>query len=221
MVLGVLTAVGVTFIVGYVTRALTANANQVNEDDQQRNRIDQIQHRLKELEKERSGSGCCYFLILFMLLTFLTTLGIILNVTNFFRSQKKLTTLIFDWNYWLNYEYKIFDYNYSGIAGVAVTMVVVVFPLLFIVCKLCWDMRKQENEHRELRDELQQIEQDQRNRGGIAYAQGGLISIAIDRINCLNVHCSCYVTIVTSATTLAFVSVVSFTCYVLYTYLYK
>ena len=74
-----------------------------------------------------------------------------------------------------------------------------------------------ENEHKEIREELQQTQEDQCNRGGIAYAQGGLISIAIDRINCLNVYCTCYVTVITSSTTLAFMSVVLFTCYVLYT----
>ena len=61
MVLGILTAVGVTFIAGYVARAYqTASANQVREDsDHQRNRIDKLKRRLKELENVRSGSGCC------------------------------------------------------------------------------------------------------------------------------------------------------------------
>lgn len=80
-------------------------------------------------------------------------------------------------------------------------------------------MRKQENEHKEIREELQQIQEDQRNHGGVAYAQGGLISIAIDRINYLNAYCTCYVTLITSSTALAFMSVVLFTFYVLYTYI--
>ena len=172
MVLGVLTAVGVTFIAGYVTRALTASATgQVNEDDR---RVDQLQRRFKELEKARSGSGCWYFFTLFLLFGFLIALGSILYATNFFRSQKALSTLLLDWDYWLNYNnYKIFNYNCSGIAGVAVTVVLVVFPLLVILCKLCWDVTRHEKELKETHDKLEQIQQDRRVGGDIAYAQGG------------------------------------------------
>ena len=48
MVLGVLTAVGVTFIAGYVARGLIAGAPADHEDGR---RVDQLQRRLKELEK--------------------------------------------------------------------------------------------------------------------------------------------------------------------------
>lgn len=229
MVFVFLTAVGATFLAGYFAAHAYQNANQAEqnrlnlENDQQRNQKEKLERRLKELEEQRSSSGCCYFITLFLVFAFLVTLGTILYVTNFFRSKKLLAALLLDWKYWLDYDnYKIFNYNYPGIAGVAVTMVFVVFPLLIILFKLCWDVRKQENEHKEICEELQRIEQEQRsNRGGIAYAQGGLISIAIDRINCLNVHCTCYVTIITSSTSLAFMSVVLFICYVLYTYLFK
>ena len=172
--------------------------DRLNWEDQRRNRTEKLQHQLKELEKKRSNYVCCYFFTFFLVFTFLSTLGIILYATNFFRSKKHFTVLLVDWEYWLNYDnYKIFNYNYPGIAGVAMTMIIVVFPLLLILYKLCWDMRKQENEHKEICEGLQQMQQDQCNgtRGGIAYAQGGLISIAIDRINCLNVHCTCYITI--------------------------
>ena len=218
MVLGVLTAVGVIFITGYATRALTAGSTgQVNEDDR---RVDQLQRRLKELEKARSGSGCWYFLTFFLIFGFLIALGSILYATNFFRSRKALSTVWLDWNYWLNYDnYKIFNYNYSGIAGVAVTVILVVFPLLMILCKLCWDVRRHEKELKETREELERVQQDQRIGGDVAYAQGGYVNIAI--ADCFNVHCTCYVTLVFTATPVAFLSVVIFVCYVLYTYLSK
>ena len=99
MVLGILAAVGVTFIAGYVAHAWkTMSANQVSEleDDQRRKQIDQLQRQLKELENARSGSGCCYFFTLFLLFGFLIALGIILYATNFFRSQNALSTLLLD-----------------------------------------------------------------------------------------------------------------------------
>ena len=214
MVLGVLTAVGVTFIAGFLARGLIAGAPADHEDGR---RVDQLQRRLKELEKARSSSGCWYFFILFLLFGFLIALGSILYATNFFRSRKALSTLWLDWNYWLNYDYKIFNYNYSGIAGVAMTVILVVFPLLMILCKLCWDVTRHEKELKETREELKRVQQDRRVGGDIAYAQGGWVNIAI--ADCFNVHCTCYVTLVLTATPVAFLSVVIFVCYVLYTYL--
>ena len=223
MVFVFLTTVGATFLAGYFAAYAYQGANAVRDgDDQQRNQTEKLQRRLKELDKQRSNYRCCYIITFCLVFAFLITLGVILYATNFFRSKKGFTTLLLNWEYWLNYDnYKIFNYNYPGIAGVAVTMLVVVFPLLAILCKLCWDVKKQENEHKDICEELQKIQEQRSNRGGIAYAQGGLISIAIDRINCLNVHCTCYITVITSSTTLAFLSVVFFTCYVLYTYLSK
>ena len=62
MVFGILAAIGVTFIVGYATCAYqTANADQ---DDQQRDQIDKLKRRLKELEK-RSSSCYWYFFTFF------------------------------------------------------------------------------------------------------------------------------------------------------------
>lgn len=221
MVLGTLTVIGVTFVAGYALSLYhAANANQVKEDIQQRNQIEKLQRRLVEIEKKRSGSSCWYFFTFLLLFGSLVTLGVILYATNFFRSRKRFATLVFNWNYWLNYDdYKIFNYNYSGIAGVAVTMVLVVFPLLIILCKLCWNVRKYEKELKETREELKQVQQDQRVGGDIAYAQGGWVNIAI--ANCFNVHCTCYITVVFASTALAFLSVVAFVCYVLYTYFSK
>ena len=212
MVLGILTAVGVTVIAGYVIHgALSASAA----DEANKN---QLQRRLKKLEEARSSSGCCYFFTLFFLFAFLVVLVIILYATNFFRSKKCLTTLWLDWNYWLNYDnYKIFNYNYPGIAGVAVTVILVVFPLLMILCKLCWDVTRYEKELKKTHEELKQAQQDQVRVGGdIAYAEGGYVNIAI--ADCFNVHCTCYITLVFTATPVAFLSVVIFVCYVLYTY---
>ena len=219
MVLGILTTIGVTFIAGYFVANVYQSAKAEQDwDDQQRNRVDELQHRLKELNEERSRAGCWYVITLILVFTFLITLGIILYTTNFFRSKKRFATLLSDWEYWLDYEnYRIFNYNYPGIVGVAVTMVLVVV-LLIILCKLCWDVKKQENEHKDICEELQKIQEQRSNRGGIAYAQGGLISIAIDRINCLNVHSTCYISIITS---LAFISVIAFTCYVMHTYFFN
>jgi hypothetical protein len=189
MVLGVLTAVGVTFIAGYVAHAYAINQG----NDQQRNRVE-LQRQLKELKKSRSSSGRCYFFTLILLFAFLIALGSILYATNFFRSQKSLSTRWLDWDYWLNYDnYKIY-YNYPGIAGVAVTVVLVVFPLLIILCKLCWDVTSYEKQLKETREELEQLQQDRRVGGDIAFAQGGWVNIAI--ANCFNVHCTCYITVV-------------------------
>ena len=212
MVLGILTAVGVTFVAGYITRALQT-ANTDREHDQQRG--ENLQRRLKELEKKHPG--CCYLFTFILLFAFLISLGVILYVTNFFRSQKHLTTVLLDWKYWLNYDnFKIFNYNYTGIAGVAMAMVLVIFPLLYFLFKLCLDVSRHEKELKEIREELQH---DRRSGGDVAYAQGGWVNIAI--ASCFNVYCTCYITVVFASTALAFVGVVAFTCYVLYTYYSK
>ena len=212
----------VTFIAEYFAANAYQSAKAEQDwDDQQRNQIDELQHRLKELKEERSRSGCWYFITLILVFTCVITLGIVLYATNFFQSKKHLAILLSDWEYWLDQTMTIIGYSittsYPRIVGVAYMVLVVVI----ILCKLCWDVKKQENEHKDICEELQKIQEQRSNRGGIAYAQGGLISIAIDRINCLNVHCTCYITIITLSTTLAFLSVVFFTCYVLYTYLSK
>lgn len=218
MVLGTLTFIGVTFAAGYAFSLWQrANANQAREDVQQRNQIERLQRRLV---KQRSGLFCWYFFTFLTLFVFLVALGAILYATNFFRIRRHFATIVFDWNYWLNYDnFQIFNFNYTGIAAVAVTVVLAVFPLLIILCKLCWDVRNCEKELKETRDKLEQLQQDQRVRGDIAYAQGGWVNIAI--ANCFNVHCTCYLTVVFPATALAFFSVVTFVCYVLYTYFSK
>lgn len=221
MVLGALTVIGVSVVGGYALRLFhEANANQTQEDIQQRNHIGRLQRRLVKLEKRRSGSCCWYFFTFITLVGFLVALGGILYATNFFRAKRHFAALVLDWNYWLNYDnFKIFNHNYPGIAGVAVTVVLVVFPLLGILCKLCWDVRKCEKDLKETRDELERVRQEDRRAGGdIAYAQGGWVNIAI--ANCFNVYCTCYITVVFTSTALAFLSVVTFVCYVLYTYLY-
>ena len=217
MVVGTLVLIGVTFIAGYVTRYYQANADQ---DDQRRNRVDRLKRRLKELDNERSSSCCWYFFTFFLISTFLVVLGIFLNVINFFGSKKLLPTAILDWgSYWLNYD------DYPGIVGVAVTlMIVVVIIMLFILCKLCWDIKKQENEHNEIHEELHHQHNHHGGRG--IFAQGWMTInniVAIERvmISCFNIHCTCYITLVASSTALAFMSVVLFCCYVLYTYLSK
>lgn len=176
--------------------------------------------RLKNSHGDREETFW-FILLIFLHIPFiigsLVTLGVILYAINFFRT---FATLMLDWNYWLNYDdYKIFNYNYSGIAGVVMTMVLVVFPLLIIFCKLCWNVRKYEKELKETREELKQIQQDRCVGSDIAYAQGGWVNIAI--ANCFNVHCTCYITVVFASTALAFLSVVAFVCYVLYTYFSK
>ena len=212
MVLGILTAVGVTVLAGYVVHGAYLSASAADEANK-----NQLRRRLKKLEKARSKSGCCYFFTLFILFAFLVALVIILYATNFFRSKKSLTTLYFDWDYWLDYDnYKIFNYNYPGIAGVAVTVILVVFPLLIILCKLCWDVTTYEKKLKKTREELKQVQQDRRVGGDVAFAKGGYVNIAI--ADCFNVHCTCYITLVFTATPVAFLSVVIFVCYVLYTY---
>ena len=74
MVFGILAAIGVTFIVGYATCAYqTANADQ---DDQQRDQIDKLKRRLKELEKRSSSCYWYFFFTFFLISAFLIILGI-------------------------------------------------------------------------------------------------------------------------------------------------
>ena len=95
------------------------------------------------------------------------------------------------------------------------TVVVVVIPLVLILCKLCMEVTRHEKELKEVREELNQVQQG-RSGGNIAYAQGGYVNVAIG--SCFNVYCTFYITLVVSSTALAFVTVIAFICYVLYTY---
>ena len=149
-----------------------------------------------------------------MLLAFLVALATLLHVTDFFRNKRSLATLLLDWRYWVSDSSKIFDYNYYGIAGVAIFIVVVILPLLFFLCKKCFGIMRIEKELVDVRDELKQIKSCD---GVKAVARGGWINIAIG--NCFNVYCNCYITTTFTSTALVFMGVTIFVCYVLYRFL--
>ena len=213
MVLGVLTAVGVSFVAGFVVNALYNNAGQEQRDEER------LRKQHNELKEKRSKTGCCYFFTLFVLYIFLLALGGVLYFTDFFRNKKSLGKLILDSRYWFDKDYQLFNYNYYGIGGVALAVVVVIFPLLCFLYKACSDVKRLEKELKDVQDKLQQTAEHDGHGAGSAHAEGGFINIAIG--SCFNIFCTCYLTLVTSSTVLAFLSVIVFVCYVLYFYTFK
>ena len=207
MVLGILTAVGLTFVAGCAAGLF------LRRDDQgeRRNRRE-LEEELDKLKKKRFDYGCCHFFTTFAFFALLFALGILLYVTDFFRNKRGLTTLLLDWRYWFSQDYKIFDYNYNGIAGVVIFLVVVLLPLLYFLCKICFGVMRIEQELKDIREQLHQIGSGDRG----AVAQGGWINIAIG--NCFNIFCTCYITTVVTSTAMAVMSIAVFVCYVLYTY---
>ena len=222
MVLGLITAAGVGLVAGYVLNTFRSYyAGSQYHEQQRADRVEELRRRRNELKGERSKSGCYYLFTLCMFFVFLLTVGGVLYVTEFFRHKKGLGKLTLDWRYWFNKDYELFNYNYYGIGGVALFFFVVIFPLLCFLYKACSKVNRLERELKDVQDELQQIERDSHGAGS-AHAEGGYIKIS-NYFNCLNVSCtmSCYVTLVTSSTVLAFLSVIVFVCYVLYFYTFK
>ena len=215
MVLGVLTAIGVTVVAGYVLGIAEwiPRVGHAEESAQQRTRVNELEKKLSKLKKKRSNHGLFYIYTFVMLFTFLIALAVLLYVTDFFRNKPGLATLLLNWRYWFSHDYKIFDYNYYGIAGVAIFIVVVILPQFFFLFKICFDIKTIEKDIKDVLNELEQIN----NRGEVrAVVQGGWVNVVICSSCC---YCTCCFATVVNFTALAFVSVTVFVCYIVYSFM--
>ena len=113
----------------------------------------ELEEELDKLKKKCFDFECCHF---FTTVALLFALGILLYVMDFFHNKRGLTTLLLDWRYCFSQDYEVSDYNYNGIAGVVIFLMVVLLPLLHFLCKICFGVMRIEQELKDVREQLHQ-----------------------------------------------------------------
>ena len=217
--IGIIAILGASVVAGlYLANTYHSNEKAREEDRQnQRNKsLERLKNDLGQLENRRSNSCCGSFFTFILIHVFVFSLLFILHITDFFRYKKEWFKLLLDWKYWFNYNNNLFQFNYYGIGGVVLTVVVVILPLLFFLCQQTRNMTRIEREINIVQQNIERWEQEGRTVN--ALAQGGWVNVVFNFCSCLNVHCTCNIVLLISSTSLAFITVVCFICYVAYTY---